>query len=218
MSKETDETKITWKGWFALLFLVVTFSGMLMKAPAPWKALDFQVLVGSFGQIAPGVNFIGKGGTGAQDGFLFALTLIPTLMFAMGLIQVAESMGALLAAEKLFRPLLRTIMGIPGMAGIAFISGFTSSDAGAVMTKGLYDDKHITDDERTIFVAYQYAGSAPVTNTVGTGAPLVPISVLPVGIVILIIVAVKLIGANIVRLYLKRQAAKVVGEGSGNCG
>jgi Uncharacterized protein conserved in bacteria len=205
---ENAEKRITWKGWLSLLFLLLTFSGVLMNAPAPWKALDFQVLVGQFGQIAPGVDFTGKGGTGAKDGLLVALTLIPTLMFAMGLIQVAESMGALDAAGKIFQPLLRPILGIPGKAGIAFISSFTSSDAASVMTKRLFDENGITDDERTTFVAYQYAGSAPVTNTIGMGAPLLPISVLPVGVVILIIIAVKIIGANLVRTFLKYLAAK----------
>lgn len=214
MQNAPEETKISWKGWLSLLFLVISFSGLLMNAPAPWKALDFQVLVGKFGQTAPGVNFMGKGGSGAQDGFLFALTLIPTLMFSMGLIQVAESLGALKAAEKLFRPFLRFLLGIPGIAGIAFISSFTSSDVASVMTKGLFDEKHIADDERTIFVSYQYAGSAPVTNTIGTGAPLLPISVLPVGVIIVIIVLVKFIGANLVRLFLKSQAARAKQKGS----
>jgi len=218
MENGVKQDKITWKGWASLIFLIVSFSGIFMKSEAPWKALDFQVMVGKFGLIAPGVNFMGQGGTGAQQGFLFALTLIPTVMLALGLIQVAESMGALSAANKLFRPLLRPLMGIPGTAGIAFISSITSSDAGAVMTKDLYENGHITDDERTIFVSYQYAGSAPVTNTVGTGAPLLPISVLPLGVVILIIIVVKIIGANLVRLYLRSQSAKVLGEGSGSDG
>ncbi len=138
----------------------------------------------------------------------FALTLFPTLMFALGAIQVAESLGALRAAEILFRPILHPFLGIPGASGLAFVSSFTSSDVGAVMTKGLVEDKLMTDDERTVFVAYQYAGSAPVTNTFGTGAALLPITVLPVGAVIGIIVVVKIIGANLVRLYLKRLAQK----------
>jgi nucleoside recognition membrane protein YjiH len=214
MSNEIDKEKITWKSWLALIFLIVTFSGALMNAPAPWKAFDFQVLVGKFGQIVPGINFQGKGGFGAQEGFLFSLILIPTLMLALGLIAVAESLGALNAAEKLFRPLLRPLMGIPGMAGIAFVSSITSSDAGAIMTKTLYDEGHISDDERTIFASYMYAGSAPVTNTVGLGAPLLGISLLPVGAVIAIIILVKIIGANGVRIYLNRMAAKAQREGN----
>ena len=203
-----DEYKVSWKGWLSLILLIVSFSGIFAKAAGPWRALDFQVLTGQFGQVAKGVFFTGKGGVGAREGFMFALTLFPTLMFALGCINVAESMGALRAAEKLFRPILKPFMGIPGATGLAFVSSFTSSDVGAVMTKGLAEEKMMTDDERTIFVAYQYAGSAVVTNTFGTGAALLPISVLPVGVIIGIIFIVKVIGANIVRFYLKWHAAK----------
>ncbi len=73
----------------------------------------------------------------------------------------------------------------------------------------------MTEEERTIFVAYQYAGSAPVTNTFGTGAALLPISVLPVGIIIGLIFVVKVMGANLVRFYLKWLISKRRVEGSG---
>ena len=205
---DNQEYKVTWKGWLALIILVVSFSGIFTKSDTVLRALDFQALTGDFGQVAKGVIFTGKGGAGARDGFMFALTLFPTLMFALGLIQVAESMGALLAAEKLFRPILKPFMGIPGASGLAFVSSFTSSDVGAVMTKGLVEDKRMNDDERTMFVAYQYAGSAVVTNTFGTGAALLPISVLPVGMIIGLIFVVKVMGANIVRFYIKFQSKK----------
>ncbi|NJB08537.1 hypothetical protein GSQ22_22785, partial [Clostridioides difficile] len=97
-------------------------------------------------------------------GFLFALTLIPTVCFAVGLIDVVESMGGMKAASKIFNPLLRPLLGIPGIAGIAFVSSFTSSDVASIMTKELFESGEITDDERTIFVAYQYAGSAVILN------------------------------------------------------
>ena len=177
------------------------------------RALDFQVLTGEFGQVAKGIIFTGKGGAGAREGFMFALTLFPTLMFALGCINVAESMGALRAAEKLFRPILKPFMGIPGATGLAFVSSFTSSDVGAVMTKGLVEDKLMSDDERTIFVAYQYAGSAVVTNTFGTGAALLPISVLPVGVIIALIFVVKVMGANLVRFYIIWHNAKTKAAG-----
>jgi nucleoside recognition membrane protein YjiH len=210
-----EKYKVTWKGWLSLVILIISFSGIVAKSDGFLRALDFQVLTGNFGQVAKGIIFTGKGGTGARDGFMFALTLFPTLMFALGCIQVAESMGALRAAEILFRPILRPFMGIPGASGLAFVSSVTSSDVAAVMTKGLVEDKMMTDNERTVFVAYQYAGSAPVTNTFGTGAALLPISVLPVGIIIGLIFIVKLMGANLVRVYLKWQVSKNKVEGGG---
>lgn len=202
---QEEQYKVTWKGWLSLIVLIVTFSGALTNAGV-WSAFDFQTLTGNFGDIQKGVNFTGKGGTGAREGFMFTLTLIPTVMFALGLIQVAESLGALRAAEKLFRPILKPLMGIPGVAGLAFVSSFTSSDVGSVMTKGLVEDKLITDDERTIFVSYQYAASAVVTNTLGAGAAMLPVSVLPVGIIIALMVVVKFMGANVVRIWLNYQA------------
>ncbi|MBP2638032.1 MAG: hypothetical protein H6Q72_3939 [Firmicutes bacterium] len=215
MAEQNQEKyKVTWKGWLALIILIISFSGIFAKIDGPLRALDFQVLTGDFGQVAKGVIFTGKGGTGARDGFMFALTLFPTLMFALGCIQVAESLGALRAAEVLFRPILRPLMGIPGATGLAFVSSVTSSDVAAVMTKGLVEDKMMTEEERAIFVAYQYAGSAPVTNTFGTGAALLPISVLPVGIIIALIFVVKFMGANLVRLYIRWQAGKNKAEGS----
>lgn len=216
MAEENQEKyKVTWKGWLSLIILLISFSGVFAKMDGPLRALDFQVLTGDFGQVAKGVIFTGKGGTGARDGFMFALTLFPTLMFALGCIQVAESLGALRAAEVVFRPILKPFMGLPGATGLAFVSSLTSSDVAAVMTKGLVEDKMMTEEERAIFVAYQYAGSAPVTNTFGTGAALLPISVLPVGIIIGLIFVVKVMGANLVRFYLKWLISKRRVEGSG---
>ncbi len=203
MSQE-QQYKVTWKGWLSLFVLIITFSGALTKAGV-WSAFDFQTLTGQFGQVDKGVIFTGKGGTGAREGFMFTLTLIPTVMFALGLIHVAESLGALRAAEKMFRPILKPFMGIPGVAGLAFVSSFTSSDVGSVMTKGLVDDELITDDQRTIFVSYQYAASAVVTNTLGAGAAMLPVSVLPVGVIIALMIFVKVLGANVVRFWIYTQ-------------
>ena len=167
------------------------------------KAFDFINLVGKFGSAegAP-VSILGKGGFGARDGFVYALTMIPVCMLAQGLIETCEHLGALEAAGKLFRPFLRFLLGVPGVAGLAFVSSFTSSDIGAFMTKNLVEEGKMTDDARTVFSAYQYAGSAVINNTIGSGAALLPISFLPVGIVIGLILIVKFMGANLVRLYL----------------
>ena len=82
------------------------------------------------------------------------------------------------------------------------------------MTKELEENDDITDKERTIFVAYQYAGSAPITNTIALGAPMLAISPLSSGVIILIEIVCKFIGANFVRIILnlkskKREASEV---------
>ncbi|MBU5313115.1 hypothetical protein KQI38_13810 [Tissierella carlieri] len=198
-----NQNKVTWKGWLSLLGLIILFSGVFKDSDGVLKAFDFANLTGNFGEIYEGINFVGKGGTGAKEGLLFTLTLIPTVCLAVGLIDVVESMGAMDAAAKLFNPLLKPLLGIPGIAGISFVASFTSSDIGSFMTKELVEDGHMTDDERTIYVAYQYAGSAVVLNTINTQAPLLPISLLAIGPIILIEIVCKILGANLVRLIIR---------------
>ncbi|AWI04111.1 nucleoside recognition domain-containing protein [Clostridium drakei] len=203
-----ENKKVSLKGWLSLIILIIMFSGALSGVKGPLKALDFNNLTGSFGVIAGKIDFHGSKGTGVKEGFLFALTLIPTVMFAMGLINVAESLGALKAAEKVFTPLLKPLLGIPGSAGLVFVSSFTSTDVAAVLTKELAEENLITDDERTIFVSYQIAASAVIVNTITCGAPLVPISKLSIGVIFAVEIIVKILGANIVRVILKYDSKK----------
>lgn len=74
------------------------------------------------------------------------------------------------------------------------------------MTKKAYQQGEITDRERTIFVAYQYAASAVIINTISTQAPLLPIIKLAVGPVIVYLWIFKVLGANIMRLVVKKEA------------
>ena len=203
------EHKLTWRGWLSFVFIVISFSGIVASHPV-LGAMDFQNLIGGFGKIGAADSFVGKGGTGARDGFMFGLTLIPTVMFALGMIRVVESQGALLAAEKLIRPVLRPLMGLPGVTGLAIVSSMTSTDVGAAMTKQLYEEGQLTDKERSIFVAYQYAASGVITNTFDCGAPLLSIAVLPIGLILAVEIFVKIVGANVVRFYFKWQEEKEV--------
>lgn len=202
------EEKVTAKGWIALILLCVMFSGIFKDFSGPLKALDFLNLSGSFGKIGAGktaLTFIGTGGSGAKEGFLEALALIPSVSFAVAMIDTVTEMGAMAAAVKLFNPILEPILGIPGTCGIAFVSSFTSSDIGAVMTRQLYDDGEITDNQRSVFASYQYAGSAVILNTINTQAPLLPIVLLAIGPVIVLLFLCKLLGANMVRLVLSKK-------------
>lgn len=198
----TIETRKRIVSVVALLTMIVLFSGVLGRTTGPLQAFDLMSLLGEFGTIVEDMNFKGKGGAGARDGFLFTLTIIPSTMLALGIAEVCQHFGALDAARRLLTPFFRPIYGLPGDVGIAFASAFTSSDVGSAMTKRLYDDKLISDDQRTVFVAYQYAGSAPINNTFGAGSPLLPVSVIPAGGIILIIFITKTIGANLVRLFI----------------
>ena len=201
--------RVTVKNWIALIFLVVILSGIFQRSTGPLQVLDFTNLSGKFGVIGDtGANFIGKGGSGAKDGFMAGLNLIPAVMFFCGLLNVFQELGAFEAASIVFNPILKPLLGIPGSAGVAFISSFTGSDVAAVMTKELVDNGEMTDEERTIFTSYQYAGSAVINNTITGGAPLLAISPIALGPIIVIQFVCKVIGANVVRIVLKVSGKK----------
>ena len=92
------------------IFAVIFFSGVAATANW-WGIFDFTTLNGAFGKVVGSVaekngeiaaamtNFRGKGGSGAIDGFMFALSLVPTIMFAMAMITIFEHYGALRAAR-----------------------------------------------------------------------------------------------------------------------
>lgn len=205
--------KVYLKNWIALAALVVVLSGIFQRSDGPLQVLGFTNLCGKFGAIGDtGANFIGKGGTGARDGFMAGLNLISSVMFFCGLLNVFQDLGAFEAASILFNPILKPLLGIPGSAGVAFISSFTGSDVAAVMTRELVQDGKMTDDERTIFTSYQYAGSAVINNTITGGAPLLAISPIALGPIILIQFVCKMIGANVVRLILAIHTKKHKGE------
>lgn len=212
--EEKSNVKFTVKpqGWIALILMLCMFSGLFAQmdgALSFLRVLDLNTLIGSFGKIGDtGNTFMGAGGIGARNGFMFALSLAPSAVFAMGLIEVFTAMGVLDAFRKLFTPILRPLLGLPGTAGLALVNSLNGSDVAALLTRKLYDDGEITDDERTIFVAFQYPGSAPIGNMIATQAALLPITVLAMGPLILVILICKLIGANLVRLYLKSSKNK----------
>ena len=75
-----NKEKIGIGAWLALIVLILVLSGAFRTAEGPIKVLDFTNLAGSFGQIGDtGANLIGKGGTGAKDGFMAGFNLIPAV-------------------------------------------------------------------------------------------------------------------------------------------
>ncbi|RJX66565.1 YjiH family protein [Vibrio sinensis] len=222
MSNSTQSGgKVTWGSYVALAFAVVFFSGML-QSNEWYGVFDFTTLNGSFGKVAYGVNetaegvqamttsLRGKGGSGARDGFIFALTLIPTVMFALGMINVLEHYGALDAARKLLTPLLRPLMGIPGSSGLALIASLQSTDAGAAMTRQLKDEGRLTKRETDVFTMFQFTAGAAIVNFFSSGAVLFTLTMMDgslavsssIGLAVAVMFVFKFVGANLFRVYL----------------
>lgn len=221
MKKEErlDQKKPGIVAYLALLFAVVFFSGIFSKSGNWLGIFDFTVLNGKFGSIATetgSLTFTGTGGTGARDGMLFGISLLPSIMLALGVVNVVEYLGAMDAARYLLTPILKPLLGLPGSAGLAFIASLQSTDAGAGMTKMLYDSGEIDDDQRTVFASFQFSAGGTISNFFATGAGLFTLTNLdggqavtvPMLIPLVIIFALKFFGANLVRFYLKSKSNK----------
>lgn len=206
-----DSRPVRWTGYVVLVVVMLFFSGVFSDCTGLLSCLDFTVLNGSFGKIAEGFDFMGKGGSGARHGFLYALALIPGIMLALGVVEVAERLDALRAAQRLLTPFMRPLMGLPGVAGLALISSMQSSDAGAAMTRELSEKGLISEAEKTIFAAFQYSSGSSITVYLSMGVALFPyLSVshlVPLGVILFY----KVVGMNLMRLYLhifaKKEAA-----------
>ncbi len=210
--EQQGQEKLSWKSYVAFIGAVIFFSGIFADANNWTKVMDFTVLNGSFGswETAAGkmASFRGSGGTGAKDGFMFAITLLPALLFAIGIIHVVEGYGGLAVAKKWLTPLLRPLLGIPGTCGLALIANLQTTDAGAGMTKVLHQEGLIDSRERAIFSGYQITGSAPITNYFSSAVAVFPVLLVPVGLPLLVILVFKFIGGNIVRLYIRMTEGK----------
>ena len=192
---DSEEWRVGPKAFISLAAAILFFSGIMTGFDGmKWlSAFDFSTLIGKFGTVKTlgkdtfvgtgGLGarggfmfakdtFVGTGGLGARGGFMFALSLVPSVMLAIGCLEVLSHYGAIKAAHKLLTPLLRPLLGVPGLTGLALITdlqstdagllgvpGLTglalitdlqSTDAGAALTKELYDQDLITKKELTI--------------------------------------------------------------------
>ena len=243
--------------YIAPIFAVIFFSGISVSKPVQdfgtviaeklnvepqkvhdvFSVFDFNTLNGKFGKVLlpekadkPGENpgkFSGEGGTGAREGFMFALTLMPTTLFAMGIIAVLEYYGALEAMRRLLQRILKPLMGIPGDTGLAMIASFQSTDAGAALTRALYDEGKLNAQERDIFAMFQFSAGAPITNFLSSGAALLALTAAAavaggeaekvpttIGACLAVIFIFKVVGANLMRFYLRLVARKEEGAPS----
>lgn len=210
----TPTVKVPIVGYLALLFAIVFFSGIFSSAGGWASAFDFNVINGNFGTMKDiaKATFTGSGGVGARDGFLFALGLVPAVMLALGVVEVIEHLGGLRAAQKILTPILRPLLGIPGIAGLALISSMQSTDAGAGMTRTLREVEQMTEKEKTVFAAFQFSAGGTITNYLSTGSALFAFITVPIIVPLAVIFALKFFGANLMRVYIN----KFIKEETGN--
>ena len=206
MEQEKNQSKVGIGAYIALAVAILFFSGLFMKVEGmKWlSAFDFTTLGGTFGTMKdPAKNtFIGAGGVSAKAGFLFALSLAPTVMLALGCLEVLTHYGAIRAAHKLLTPLLHPLLSLPGKTGLALITDLQSTDAGAALTKELYDEGEITKKELTIMGAWQYSGAGLINNYFAIGSALFSVLKLPIILPLLLMFGLKFAGGMFVRFVL----------------
>lgn len=158
-------------GRLPFIFLtIIFFSGVFSGSDGWWRVFDFTVLNGSFGHVngdsaKTALTFRGVNGTGAKDGFLFALELAPSVILSLGIIAVTDGLGGLRAAQQLMTPILRPLLGIPGICSLALIANLQNTDAAAGMTKELAQDGEITEQEK-LFLPPTKPAEAPLLLTI----------------------------------------------------
>ncbi|MGE4589024.1 MAG: nucleoside recognition domain-containing protein [Acidaminococcaceae bacterium] len=206
MEQEKKESKVGIGAYIALAVAILFFSGLLMKVDGmKWlSAFDFTSLTGKFGTMKDPIKntFMGAGGVGARQGFIFSLSLIPVVMLALGCLEILTHYGAIRAAHKLFTPLLRPLLDLPGKTGLALITDLQSTDAGAALTKDLYAEGEITKKEVTIMSAWQYSGAGLITNYFSIGSAMFAIMTTPVIVPFLLMFVMKFVGGVFVRCVL----------------
>ncbi len=206
MEQEKNQSRVGVGAYIALAVAILFFSGLFMKVEGlKWlSAFDFTTLGGSFGTMKdPAKNtFIGAGGVSAKAGFLFALSLAPTVMLALGCLEVLTHYGAIRAAHKLLTPFLHPLLSLPGKTGLALITDLQSTDAGAALTKELYDEGEINKKELTIMGAWQYSGAGLINNYFTIGSALFTVLKAPIILPLLLMFALKFVGGMFVRFVL----------------
>lgn len=199
--------KVGIQGYLAFFLTIIFFSGVFTGADGWWRVFDFSALNGSFGHLTgsttqSAATFRGVNGAGAKDGFLFALELAPSVILSLGIISITDGLGGLRAAQQLMTPVLKPLLGIPGICSLALIANLQNTDAAAGMTKELAQEGKITERDKVIFATYQTSGSAIITNYFSSGAAVFAFLGTSVIVPLAVILVFKFIGANLIRTWI----------------
>jgi len=97
---------VPWTGYVAFVLAIICFSGLLASRKGLITALDFNTIAGIFGTMKDPAKatYMGQGGLGARDGFLFAFSLVPVVMFALGVVEVIDHFGGFESSSKIALP------------------------------------------------------------------------------------------------------------------
>ncbi|EKA9425181.1 hypothetical protein OMV82_003302 [Salmonella enterica] len=209
-----DTKKVGIKGYLAFFLTIIFFSGVFSGSEGWWRVFDFTVLNGSFGHVTSTQTFRGAGGTGAKDGFLFALELAPSVILSLGIIAITDGLGGLRAAQQLMTPILKPLLGIPGICSLALIANLQNTDAAAGMTKELAQEGEITERDKVIFAAWQTSGSAIITNYFSSGVAVFAFLGTSVIIPLVVILLFKFIGANLLRVWINIEERRHPAQGA----
>ncbi len=93
-------------------------------------------------------------------------------------------------------------MGLPGRCGLALITDLQSTDAGAALTKEMYDQKQVTKKDIVVMSAWQYSGAGLINNYFAIGSALFASMTLPIIIPLALMFVLKFVGAAITRFVL----------------
>lgn len=204
---QDSNSKVPIKGYIFLVLGIVLFSGVFSSSDNFLQIFDFSSLLGQFGTISEGAaaGFRGSGGTGAREGFVFALTALPAVALSIGLINMIEGQQGLKAAQRLLTPLLRPVLGIPGWCGLALIGSLQNTDTGGALTGQLVDQDLISEKELAVFAGFLFSASAPIGQYFSTAILLFPYmeeaEIAPILPFVIILVG-KVFTCNLMRLYV----------------
>lgn len=129
-------------------------------------------------------------------------------MITCGILEVLSFWHTGQAAQSLFSRMVRLLSGLPGSATVAMFVSLQSSDAGAAATRELHSRGELTDEERDVLAMWQFSSSGTLINVFSNGLALLPLIVVPLGNILLVIVAAKFLGANLLRLFLWTRKSK----------
>jgi len=212
-----EKKKIKISSYVALFLTLAFLSGFFKNMTGPLAALDLTNVLGSFGKLGTvtleeGVklasNFRGTGGAGVKDGFMSVIEVAPTIILCFGIIELYNAFGGSDAAEKLFGPIMRFFLGVPGAAVPALVSNLTSSDASAGLCRSLHDEGRINQKENIIITSFLYSAASPLVNYYLICAIVFPYIEVPLAIPMLVMIAMKFVGPAVLRFFFMFTAKK----------